>query len=104
MGFYAENLVFNVLAPWKGALEIDYYRQRTDEVDFIVHTGPGRFLPIEVKYKNEISRADLRGVEAFLRKFDATQSVVVSKNQQDFGAVKEGIFYIPLVHFLLMFG
>jgi predicted AAA+ superfamily ATPase len=51
LGLYAENLVFNALKKWRGILQVDYYRNRNYEIDFIVHTGPTRYWPVEVKYR-----------------------------------------------------
>ena len=102
LGLYAENLVFNALRKWKGVLQIDYYRSGGNEVDFIVHTRPSRYLPVEVKYRERFAMRDLRGIEHFRRKHPCHMPLVVTKNKHDFGANNE-MFRIPLIHFLLLF-
>jgi uncharacterized protein len=103
LGLYAENLVFLALKKkWSSALQIDYYREKNEEIDFIVHSGAGRYLPIEVKYRNVIPDMTL------LRKFrmnypKSSQPIVVTKNWDQFGSQGD-IFYWPLPLFLIMFG
>ncbi|VAX38683.1 hypothetical protein MNBD_PLANCTO02-222 [hydrothermal vent metagenome] len=65
MGLYAENLVFNALRKWKGMIQLDYYRENNQEVDFIVQVTPSKYIPIEVKYRNQWSRSDLKGIDYF---------------------------------------
>ena len=102
LGFYAENLVFNALRKWKGVLQIDYYRSGKNEVDFIVHTRPSRYMPIEVKYRDGFSKKTLSGIEFFSRRHACHSPLVVTKRKQDFGT-KEDSFYLPLLYFLLLF-
>lgn len=103
LGLYAENLVFLALKKWKGTIQMDYYRERHGEVDFIVHVGPHRFLPVEVKFRNEIKRADFDGVQKFRSKFtQTTQPIIVTKKWSDFGQ-RENLFLLPLPMFLLLF-
>ena len=103
LGTYAENLVHNALKKWKGIVAIDYYRERDMEVDFVVHLGPNRYLPLEVKFREHISDADLRPLKTVRKKLKAGTSLLVSKKPEDFGQISENIFAIPLKHFLLMF-
>ncbi len=53
LGLYAENLVFLALKKWRGTIQMDYYRDRNGEVDFIVHVAPKRYLSVEVKYRKK---------------------------------------------------
>ena len=104
LGLYAENLVFNALRKWKGVLQIDYYRAGSGrEVDFIVHTRPSRYLPVEVKYQETLSPQDQVGVEHFVaRHKDNSQTpIMITKNKEDFGP-RGSCLLLPLVHFLLM--
>jgi predicted AAA+ superfamily ATPase len=104
LGLYAENLVFNALRKWKGVLQIDYYRSSGGrEVDFIVHTRPSRYLPVEVKYQETISPQDQVGVDSFAtrHKHKIEKPIMITKNKEDFGR-RESCFLLPLVHFLLM--
>lgn len=103
LGLYAENLVFLALKKWRGTIQMDYYRERHGEVDFIVHVGPHRFLPVEVKYRNEIQRADFAALQKFTDKFKhVSQPLMVTKNWGDFGK-RENAFLLPLPLFLLLF-
>jgi len=103
LGFYAENLVFLALKKWRGTIQMDYYRERHGEVDFIVHIGPQKFLPVEVKYRNEIKPGDFAGLQKFTNKFGfSSQPIMVTKNWSDFGK-REYMFLIPLPYFLLLF-
>lgn len=103
LGLYAENLVFLGLKKWRGTIQMDYYRERHGEVDFIVHCGPHRYLPVEVKYRNEIKAGDFAGLHKFRGKFKQTaQPIMVTKNWSDFGK-RENAFLLPLPMFLLLF-
>lgn len=107
LGLYAENLVFLALRKWRGAIQMDYYREKenrnTHEVDFIVHVGLHRFLPVEVKYRNAIGAADLRGVQRFVERFPrSSPPIIVTKRWEDFGQRGE-MFYLPLPAFLILF-
>lgn len=103
LGLYAENLVFLALKKWRGTIQMDYYRDRHEEVDFIVHCGPHRYLPVEVKYRNEIKAGDYNGLRKFVLKFKhTTQPIMVTKSWNDFGKKKD-VFLLPLPMFLLLF-
>jgi predicted AAA+ superfamily ATPase len=99
---YAENLVFNALRKWRGTLAIDYYRERDEEIDFIVHTRPQHYLAVESKYRDTIQTSDLRALRGFKRRFGGHQGLVISKRFEDFGP-RDDVFLFPLVHFLLLF-
>ena len=103
LGLYAENLVFLALKKWRGTIQMDYYRERNGEVDFVIHIAPNRYLPVEVKYRNKIEKSYLSGILSFVKQYpNSAQSIVVSKQWADYGP-KENIFYIPLPIFLLLF-
>lgn len=102
LGLYAENLVFLTLKKWKGTIQLDYYRERDDEVDFVVHVAPNRFLPVEVKYKNHIKNSDLKGLKRFIsRTGRCSQPLIVTKQWADYGENEVG-YRIPLPLFLLL--
>ncbi|MBI3194541.1 MAG: ATP-binding protein [Ignavibacteriae bacterium] len=103
LGLYAENLVFLALKKWRGTIQMDYYRDRHEEVDFIVHVGPHKFLPVEVKYRNEIHTDDFNGLKKFGQKFGVSaQPIMVTKRWEDFGK-RENAFLLPMPLFLLLF-
>jgi predicted AAA+ superfamily ATPase len=104
LGKYAENLVFLALKKWRGALQIDYFRDRAQEVDFIVHVGAQQYLPIEVKYQNSISDSDTYLLNKFRHAYPKSHlPILVTKSWDDYG-MKNGVFAWPLPLFLIMFG
>lgn len=102
LGLYAENLVFNALMKWEGTVNISYFREKEAEVDFIAHLGAGKYLPLEVKYKEKIDGAELKTIKNFCERLKCSAGIVVTKSWDDFGA-RERLFYMPLPHFLLLF-
>jgi predicted AAA+ superfamily ATPase len=103
MGLYAENLVFNALRKWRGTVALDYYRDRTGEVDFVVHVRPQQYLPMEVKHRDSLQESDLRPIRNFIRRFQSWRGLVVTKERRDFGSLGDDLFLVPLLHFLLLF-
>lgn len=55
-----------------------YWREAGKEVDF-VHEG----VPVEVKYREKISREDLKNTIEFMKKFKVRKAYVVSKDAED---------------------
>jgi predicted AAA+ superfamily ATPase len=103
LGLYAENQVFLALKKWRGTIQMDYYRERHGEVDFIVHSGPHRYLPVEVKYRNEIKASDFAGLQKFTSKFKhSAQPIMVTKNWTDLGP-RQNVLLLPLPLFLILF-
>ncbi len=112
LGLYAETFVFNALRKWDGVLAVDYYRTSAQvEVDFIVHVTPSRYIPVEVKYKRSWRAKELKGVKKFTSQHECANTLVVTKNREDFGSLSNirsgddsglGCFCIPLLHFLLL--
>ncbi len=103
LGLYAENLVFLAIKKWRGTIQVDYYRERDSEVDFIVHVGPQHYLPIEVKYRNQIYPRDLISVKKFAERFHRCMTpIIVTKKWDQFGYF-DGTFWLPLPMFLLLF-
>lgn len=103
LGLYAENLVFLALKKWRGAIQMDYYRDREGEVDFVVHVGPRIYLPIEVKYRETIRAEDTKPLTRFAGRYSsAARPILVTKLWEDFGW-RDDVLFIPLPLFLLMF-
>lgn len=104
LGLYAENLVFNALKKWRGAVETEYYKDRKAEVDFIIHAGAGSYLPIEVKYREHVDERDHVNINRFRTRFHAIgNGVIVTKRWRHFGRTKDGLIYFPLPYFLILF-
>ncbi len=103
LGIYAENLTFLALRKWRGTIQMDYYRERNREIDFIVHVKPRQFLPVEVKFQNQISDTDFKSILSFGRNQKRPlMPIMVTKKWHDFGP-RNGVFLIPLPLFLLLF-
>jgi predicted AAA+ superfamily ATPase len=98
MGLYAENLVAINLNKWSEAIEIAYYRQKKNELDFIVTYGGDRFLPIEVKHRKEPGVP--LALEHFMKKYQLKHGVLVTRERDI--QVEGNILYIPLLYFLLL--
>ena len=104
LGLYAENLVYLALKKWNQVIQIDYYREENKEIDFIVHKGANDFIPIEVKYRNNIDFKDLKMLKQFAKKYSiGTFPILITKQLHDYGT-DDGILRIPLPIFLIMFG
>lgn len=58
-----------------------FYRTDTKEEVDIIQTQP-RILPVEIKYKSNISMKDLRGMKSFLKQFDCREGLVISKEEE----------------------
>ncbi|MDH3203420.1 MAG: hypothetical protein OEL81_01925 [Nitrosopumilus sp.] len=56
-------------------------------------------LPIDVKYRGNVTLSDLKGLRKFNDKFKSKVSIAVTKNQL---GVHDDIVFIPLWMYLLM--
>lgn len=101
MGFIAETLVCSVAERWtspvRGDDRVGYYNDR-GEVDFIFKYGSGA-LPIEVKWRNDVPT--LKPLDALLRKWKLTESMVVTKDYDM--TYRDGRLSVPLWFFLMIF-
>ncbi len=87
----AEHLIWHECYYWK-----NYY-----EVDFVVKIK-NKLLPIEVKYKNQINKKDLKGLLNFMEKFDINKGVLITKDLFDKQKIdKKEILFVPAWLFLL---
>lgn len=103
LGLYAENLVFLALKKWRETIQIDYYRERDGEVDFIAHIAPQKYIPVEVKYQSAINPDNFKGLKNFMKKTENIPlSIIVSKDTTTL-MPKDKIMVIPLYCFLLLF-
>ena len=101
MGFYAENLVFNALRQFAGMIELAYYKDAKRELDFVVHVGGKRYVPIEVKYRETVD--DLAAIHHFLKEYGQTFGVVVTKDLVKTPPEEQRLLFVPLAIFLLFF-
>lgn len=98
MGLYAENLVAHEVCKWKEAIEVAYYREKNQEVDFVVTYGGNRYLPIEVKFRQSTNKAP--GLRHFMKKYRLGFGVVITRERDC--RFSDGVLYLPLRYFLLL--
>ena len=101
MGFYAENLVFNALRQFEGVIELAFYKDARRELDFVVHVGGKRYLPVEVKYRDTVD--DLAAIKYFMKEYGQALGIVVTKNVFKKVPEDKNLLFIPLPIFLLFF-
>lgn len=98
LGRYAETVVYHAIRSWPGNTEVNYYRDRNDEVDFVVNIGSEN-IPIEVKYRRK-PRAH-KSLEKFIKKHKCKIFFIITKDELERHG--ENGISIPLRLFLLLF-
>jgi len=103
LGKSVETIVYNHLkyiSRKNRDINISYWRERNKEVDIVFEDGE-ETIPIDVKYKNDISKKDLKGVIHFCKKFGIEKGAVINKDGLDKKNI-DGIdlIFIPLWFFL----
>lgn len=97
LGAVIESYVASIL---KRSYELHhYYDKYGNEVDFVVE-GKSNLIPIEVKYRSNISVADLKGCLSFCRRKKIEDAVVITKDKLDRMAVGNVVFHLVPVHYL----
>jgi predicted AAA+ superfamily ATPase len=56
-----------------------YWREKDKEVDFIIERN-GTPIPVEVKYKDKITKSDLKDLLKFMEKFKIREGSVITKD------------------------
>lgn len=83
------------------ARESYYWRDRDYEVDLVI-MDRGKAIPVEVKYRNKIAPAELRGVLRYLETYGQDCAVVVTKDVlEERKAGRRRVLCIPAWLFLL---
>jgi uncharacterized protein len=109
MGHYAENVVANHLRRWPGLVELGYWRQASQEIDFIVDLGHS-MIAVEVKYRNELQQKEAKKAAELAKELKCQACIVVSKEPiaaeelekwQRTAAVPLAV--VPLAAFLMLF-
>jgi predicted AAA+ superfamily ATPase len=81
-----------------------YYYRNIYEVDLVFEKGK-KVFPVEVKYKDSISRRDLTGLLNFKRKFNPEVGVVVTQDLSgEDNSYGLRILFFPAWLFLLLVG
>lgn len=93
-GKLIENLVaFKTKAEY-------YWREREKEIDFIIKNK--KIIPIEVKYKNNIKKKELKHILNFMEKFKIKKGYIITEGHECEETIKKKkIKYIPLWKWLL---
>ncbi len=109
LGAYAENMIANHLRLWPGLVELAYFRERNNELDFIVDLGHTR-VGIEVKYRNQPDLKDAERSARLAKELGCEAFILVSKAALDESwktrlASVSGlpVAVIPLVYFAWLF-
>jgi predicted AAA+ superfamily ATPase len=102
-GFLVENAVYlhcrRMLVARGDAVQPWYWtNSRKEEVDIIIPLNDG-VIPVEVKFKREISMNELKGICSFMEKFGNKKGIVVTR---DLFREEQGIIFLPLWFFLLL--
>jgi uncharacterized protein len=72
--FYGK-LVENVCVNF---LQAQCFWKNSFEVDIILNEKP-----IEIKYRNEIRKSDIKGVKEFMKKFNVNEGIIITKNHDE---------------------
>ena len=109
LGAYAENMIANHLRLWPGLVELAYFRERNNELDFIVDLGHTR-VGIEVKYRNQPQLKDAERSALLAKELGCEAFILVGKTAQEENwktrlASVSGlpVAVIPLVYFAWLF-
>ncbi len=97
MGMYAENLVAHEVCKWPEVIEVAYYREKKNEVDFVITYGGSLYLPVEVKHRKSDDRA--AGLKHFMKKYKLDFGVVITRGRECH--FTENLLHLPLRYFLL---
>ena len=92
MGHLVESVIVNHLE------KTSFWRTpQKDEVDIVIKRN-NEVIPIEIKYKNQITKKDLKGIVKFMKKFKVKRGIIVTK---DVLKEENDILYMPAWLFLL---
>ena len=100
-GKIIENLVFNILKQKYHNLNLSFYRQGNKEIDFVL-VDNNNYLPIEVKFSDNISLGDLKTIIKYLYLKKQAYGIVVTKNKLDKRKIEDKIIYF-IPYYLLLF-
>jgi predicted AAA+ superfamily ATPase len=105
MGKIAENTTADHCKRLKFSLgqgidsEIFYWNNKKGQEVDIVFEIFGKSIPVEVKYRNQISKADLSGIDKFKDEYGSKVNLVVTKDKL---SLDDDLLKVPLWLFLIM--
>jgi len=92
-GKIIENLIYNILS--KKYSKLNFWRDGEKEVDFIIKNKKN-IIPIEVKFKNNIARSDLKNIIFYCKKKKRTTGIIITKNILEKNEIEKiKLYYIP---------
>ncbi|BCB96213.1 hypothetical protein JZK55_11350 [Dissulfurispira thermophila] len=97
-----ETIIVSHLIRLKGA-DVFYFREGY-EMDAIIELDK-KVYPVEVKYKDDISKKELRGIEGFYKKFKSDRAIIVSRDNLKEEHINGcNVLFIPAWLFTLLVG
>ncbi|MCD6226892.1 ATP-binding protein [Candidatus Micrarchaeota archaeon] len=101
----AENLVawhLTKIGRKANQMFVPFYWKNETEVDYVYYDSK-KTIPVEVKYKNNLSQNDLKGMIEFMERFDIKKGIIITKNNYEIKSIKgRKIYLIPILVFLCM--
>lgn len=82
-----------------GSIQDIYYWHDKYEVDVVAEIFQMMLLPIEVKYRENVTSSELKGLEKFKKRFRNDMAIIVTKNQL---TIQNDTIFIPLWMYLIM--
>jgi predicted AAA+ superfamily ATPase len=104
LGYSKEMLIDRIIGPYVETVfagELFWRDKNKNEVDVVIKDK--KLIPIEVKFKNIINSADIKGLIRFMDEFNLKLGYVITKSK--FGEEKVGnkkLIYVPAWLFLLI--
>ncbi|UCG68621.1 MAG: DUF4143 domain-containing protein, partial [Thermoplasmata archaeon] len=104
LGYSREMLIDRIIGPYVETVfagELFWRDKNKNEVDVVIKDK--KLIPIEVKFKNIINSADIKGLIRFMNEFNLKLGYVITKSK--FGEEKVGnkkLIYVPAWLFLLI--
>jgi hypothetical protein len=75
-----------------------FWRERQNEVDLVLKNN----IPLEIKYKANLTKEDLKGISKFIEKFGPKKAIVLTKDELKIDIInKTQIYFIPAWMYML---
>ena len=78
-------------------LKLNFFWRRNLEVDGIL-LKKDKIIPLEIKYKDNIAKKDIKGIIKFMEKFKIKKGIVLTKNNK---SETKNLIFVPVWEFLL---
>ena len=76
-GLKVENYIYNWLR--KNCRKVEFYRQKNEEIDFIVTNKENQLIPVEVKYREKIEPKDEKSLLKFAQSYQSPCALLITK-------------------------